>query len=86
MDPERKYDCVLCDSWAHSPSNPETLHPRKLLTVTPHEVETALFLGFVWGKTSERLGMGLCQKHAIAVADAASRLEAAAKGKGGAVG
>ena len=54
--------CVLCDSWAHCPVNPESLHPRKRNTVTDRDVEVALLTGFLWG-TVEGDVTKLCDDH-----------------------
>ena len=58
--------CVLCDSWAHCPVNPESLHPRKRTEITDQDVETALLTGFVWGKATKQT---LCDDHALMVAN-----------------
>ncbi len=54
--------CVLCDSWAHCPVNPKSLHPRKRTNVTDRDVEVALLTGFLWGAVEGDITK-LCDDH-----------------------
>lgn len=63
--------CVLCDSWAHCPVNPKSLHPRKRTEVVEQDVEVALLTGFVWGTVKAE---ELCDKHREAVSSMKTHL------------
>jgi len=54
--------CVLCDSWAHCPVNPASLHPQKRSVVTAQDVEVALLTGFLWGNVAGA-EIKLCDDH-----------------------
>ena len=64
--------CILCDSWAHCPVNPKSLHPRRRDTVIERDVEVALLTGYVWG--SADACRSLCVDHVAEVAEMKKRL------------
>lgn len=71
--------CTLCESWNHSPVNPKTLHPNRQLTVTSHNVEVALLVGYAWGqidawKKVDGERSQLCADHQEMVASMIQRL------------
>jgi hypothetical protein len=51
--------CVLCESWNHHPKNPAVSG----LLPDPTDIETSLFLGFVWGKIALERSLKLCERH-----------------------
>jgi hypothetical protein len=65
--------CLLCDSWAHCPTNPKTLHPRPKKVVEDVDVEIALLTGFALG-FGNRSWDDLCLDHQDMVAQMTAKL------------
>ena len=66
--------CLLCDSWAHCPTNPKTLHPRPKKVVEEVDVEIALLTGFTWGNMEDSIQY-LCKDHYDMVFEMKSKLK-----------